>query len=173
MSNVNTSMKSIRRVAGVAMSALLIVGLSGCGDNAPVTENPEATARIAPVGQLNTGAPMKAEAKPAAAPAEEAATAPATEAAAPAAAEPAAAPAARSGKEVYDTSCFICHATGAAGAPMLGNAEAWAPRIAAGMDAMMSTVFNGKGAMPPRGTCGNCSDDELRAAVEYMVESSK
>jgi len=76
---------------------------------------------------------------------------------------------ARTGDEVYKTKCFVCHMAGVANAPKLGDKAAWAPRIATGMDAMMQTVINGKGAMPPKGTCMDCSNDELKAAVEYMV----
>ena len=84
-----------------------------------------------------------------------------------------AAGAARSGEDVYNSSCFACHGTGAAGAPMLGNAGQWEPRIAQGMDTLFANAIGGIRAMPPRGTCASCSDDELNAAVEYMVNGSK
>mgnify|MGYP001823148896 FL=1 len=80
---------------------------------------------------------------------------------------------ARDGKEIYDTKCFTCHAAGVAGAPKLGDKAAWAPRIETGMDAMMVTVIKGKGAMPPKGTCMDCTDDELKATTQYMVDASK
>ena len=73
------------------------------------------------------------------------------------------------GQKIYQKSCQACHATGAAGAPKLGDKDAWAPRIAKGNDAMLSSVKNGLKAMPPKGTCMSCSEDELRAAMEYMV----
>jgi len=73
------------------------------------------------------------------------------------------------GQKIYQTSCQACHATGAAGAPKLGDKDAWAPRIAKGNDALFSSVKNGLKAMPPKGTCMSCSEDELRAAMEYMV----
>ncbi|MEN8206940.1 MAG: c-type cytochrome [Pseudomonadota bacterium] len=73
------------------------------------------------------------------------------------------------GLNIYQKSCQACHATGAAGAPKLGDKEAWAPRIAKGNDALLSSVKNGLKAMPPKGTCMSCSDDELHAAMEYMV----
>ncbi len=79
----------------------------------------------------------------------------------------------RDGKAVYDTKCFVCHMAGVAGAPKFADKAAWAPRIATGMDALMGTVMNGKGAMPPKGTCMDCTDGELKAAVEYMVEAAK
>lgn len=124
----------------------------------------------------SAAAPAPAEPAPAAPAAEEsAAAAPAAEA--PAAAE--AAPAAASGsidvaagKALYDKSCLACHGTGVAGAPKLGDKAAWGPRIAEGMDAMMHIAINGKGAMPPRGAT-TATDDELRAAVEYMVQAAQ
>jgi len=73
------------------------------------------------------------------------------------------------GQKIYQTSCQACHATGAAGAPKLGDKDAWAQRIAKGNDALFSSVKNGLKAMPPKGTCMSCSEDELRAAMEYMV----
>jgi cytochrome c5 len=73
------------------------------------------------------------------------------------------------GQKIYQKSCQACHATGAAGAPKLGDKDAWAPRITKGNDALLSSVTNGLKAMPPKGTCMSCSEDELRAAMEYMV----
>jgi len=77
------------------------------------------------------------------------------------------------GEEIYNAKCMACHASGAAGAPKLGDKAAWAPRIATGMDAMVTSVTKGKNAMPPMGTCMDCSADDITAAVEYMVNSSK
>ncbi len=77
------------------------------------------------------------------------------------------------GKKIYDTKCFTCHNTGVAGAPKLGDKASWAPRIATGEAAMMEIVMKGKGAMPPKGTCMDCSDADLKATVDYMVEKSK
>jgi len=74
-----------------------------------------------------------------------------------------------SGEEVYGQFCFACHATGASGAPMYEDADAWAPRIDKGMEALMSSTLNGIGVMPAKGTCMNCSEEELQAAVEYMT----
>lgn len=74
------------------------------------------------------------------------------------------------GKGLYDASCFVCHASGVAGAPKFGDKEAWAPYIETGLDTMLQIAISGKGAMPPRGTAMNASDDDLRAAILYMVE---
>ena len=82
---------------------------------------------------------------------------------------------ARSGEEVYNGACMACHATGAACAPMFGDAGAWAPRLDKGMDALYASGVNGVAgtSMIARGGCSNCSDDEIYAAVDYMVNNSK
>ena len=69
----------------------------------------------------------------------------------------------------YQTSCFACHATGAAGAPLLGDIEAWDSRMVKGMDAVMANVINGVNAMPAKGLCMNCTDNELQEIVGYMI----
>ncbi|MEO5343642.1 MAG: c-type cytochrome [Gammaproteobacteria bacterium SHHR-1] len=79
----------------------------------------------------------------------------------------------RSGEEVYNGPCQVCHVAGVAGAPKLDDKAAWAPRIATGIDALVNTVKTGKNAMPPKGTCMDCSDAEIRAAVEYMVSKAQ
>jgi cytochrome c5 len=73
----------------------------------------------------------------------------------------------------YDKSCKVCHATGAAGAPMLGDAAAWAPRLAKGMDALLVSVNNGLNAMPPKGMCFDCTDADYTALIEYMSTPAK
>ncbi|MEM7218280.1 MAG: c-type cytochrome [Pseudomonadota bacterium] len=75
----------------------------------------------------------------------------------------------RTGKDVYDTACFACHTTGVGDAPVLGDASTWAPRVGKGMDALWGSLLNGIGAMPAKGTCMDCSDDELRAVLDYML----
>lgn len=74
----------------------------------------------------------------------------------------------------YMASCFACHSTGAAGAPKVGegNAEAWTSRLEKGMDALVANAINGVNVMPPKGLCFTCTDDDLRALVQYMVDSS-
>lgn len=69
----------------------------------------------------------------------------------------------------YQMSCNACHGTGAAGAPMLGDSGAWEPRLDKGMETLMANVVNGVGAMPARGICMTCSDDDLKAIVDYML----
>lgn len=77
------------------------------------------------------------------------------------------------GKKVYDTACFACHASGVAGSPKLGDKAAWEARIATGMDALYTVAIKGKGAMPPKGGNMSLDDDNVKAAVDYMVEQSK
>lgn len=74
-------------------------------------------------------------------------------------------------EDVYNTFCQACHATGANNAPVFGNAEAWAPRIAKGVDALYASAINGfnNGAMPVKGTCMDCTDDEIKATVDHIV----
>lgn len=76
----------------------------------------------------------------------------------------------RSGGDVYNTFCLACHSVGVMGAPKKGDAAGWAPRMEAGLDAVVANAINGIGGMPPKGTCGDCSDDEIKAAVEFMIE---
>ena len=76
---------------------------------------------------------------------------------------------ARSGEQVYNTFCAACHTSGVMGAPKINNAADWEPRLAQGMDTVLSHAINGYNAMPPKGTCSDCSDDEIQAAIDYMI----
>ena len=69
----------------------------------------------------------------------------------------------------YQSSCFACHSTGAAGAPKTGDAEAWKPRMEKGMDVLVQSVKDGLNGMPPTGLCADCSDEEYQALIEYMA----
>ena len=77
------------------------------------------------------------------------------------------------GKRVYEKTCVACHATGVAGAPKMGDKEAWSAHIHHGVDHMVESAINGKGAMPARGGNANLSDEEIRAAVNYIVEQNR
>lgn len=77
------------------------------------------------------------------------------------------------GKKLYSNACQACHAAGVAGAPKLGDKTAWAPRIKQGKDVLYASVLKGKGVMPPRGGAANATDEEIKAAVDYMLESVK
>jgi len=74
--------------------------------------------------------------------------------------------------QLYQGACFACHGTGAAGAPKLGDAAAWSDRVAKGLDALVSSVVGGMGAMPARGG-SQYDDDQIRAVVEYILDNSK
>lgn len=98
--------------------------------------------------------------------------------AAPAAAAPAAAPQQAAtvnpaGEKLYKSVCFACHATGVANAPKFGDKAAWEPYIKTGMDAMVKVAMQGKPPMPPKGGAANASEDDIRAAVQYMVDAAK
>ena len=76
----------------------------------------------------------------------------------------------RDGAAVYGTFCIACHASGVSGAPKTGDAGDWAPRIAQGKDVLADHAINGFNAMPAKGSCMDCSDDEIIAAIEHMIE---
>ena len=100
--------------------------------------------RTAPVGQVSTGG----DTQPVAA---------------------AASSNARSGEQVYAAACQACHSIGLLDAPKFADSAAWDERYAKGEDTLLKNSINGINAMPPRGTCGNCSDDELLAAIKHMA----
>jgi len=81
------------------------------------------------------------------------------------------------GKKVFGATCSLCHASGAAGAPIFGNKADWDPRIAQGMDVLYKHAIEGftgaKGVMPARGGATTLSDDDVKAAVNYMVDKAK
>lgn len=101
----------------------------------------------------------------------------ATEAAAPAPA-PAPAPVAENtvGKSVFGKACALCHAAGVAGAPKPGDKADWGPRIAQGKDVLYKHAIEGftgaKGMMPARGGNAALTDDEVKAAVDFMADQS-
>lgn len=76
----------------------------------------------------------------------------------------------RDGAKVYGTFCIACHASGVNGAPKSGNADDWAPRIAQGKDVLVKHALEGFNAMPAKGTCMDCSDDEIIAAIDHMID---
>ncbi|HDR9588536.1 TPA: cytochrome c5 family protein [Burkholderia stabilis] len=88
------------------------------------------------------------------------------------AAAPASADAATAGKALYTSTCQACHAAGVLGAPKFGSKEDWAPRLKDSMDTVYNYALHGKGAMPPKGG-SSASDADVKAAVDYMVNSAK
>ncbi len=139
---------------------------------------PQAPAAAAPAAAAPAAAPMAAAAPTApatAAPMPAAAAPAAAAAAAPvvvAAVAAAAAPSSDAGKKLYNANCMACHAGGVAGSPKFGDKAAWAPRIATGMDTLYASAIKGKNAMPAKGGSG-ASDDDVKAAVQYMVAAAK
>ena len=77
-------------------------------------------------------------------------------------------------EQKYMASCFACHSTGAAGAPKVGDGMAaeWEPRLEKGLDTIVQIAINGANTMPAKGLCFDCSDDDIKAIVEYMIDSS-
>ncbi|WP_233234225.1 cytochrome c5 family protein [Bordetella sp. LUAb4] len=165
---------------------------------APAPEGGGQAAGAAPQGGAQAAAPaagQTAQAQPAPAQAGAAQTPPASPgnataaAAAPAQqapsaqAAPASQPAAQgataqaavnpAGEKLYKSTCFACHSTGVAGAPKFGDKSAWDKYIQTGEDAMVKVAITGKGAMPPKGGAANASEDDIRAAVRYMVNAAK
>lgn len=79
----------------------------------------------------------------------------------------------RSGKDVYSAACLACHTTGAAGAPKLGDAGDWSARMEArGLEGMYESAIKGFNGMPAMGLCMNCSEDEMKASVDYILTES-
>ena len=113
--------------------------------------------RIQPYGQVRVG--KSDEVVAAAAPA-------------PSAAAPAAAAEGGDGEAIYTKACVACHSTGVAGAPKVGDKAAWEPRLAQGMDGLVTNAIKGKGGMPPKGGQMSLSDEDIKSAVEYMLDKT-
>jgi len=143
------------------VSGILAITLAGCGkseDPGSTAGSKEATTASAPTMETSTMSKTEPMAQ---------------EADMVAVAETAAPESEDNGKAIYAKACFACHATGVANAPKLGDAAAWAPRIAQGEEVLIQTALKGKGAMPPKGGRMDFSDDDIAAAVIYMVNNSK
>ena len=137
-------MKVIGLISVVALG--LVVSVAA---NSSAKSDAEVAARIAPAGDLCMSGEDCAAAPVAAAPAGP-----------------------RSGESVYSSKCSTCHASGAAGAPKYGSSD-WAPRVAKGIDTLYTSAISGFKGMPAKGMCFDCTDDELKAAVDYIVDGSK
>jgi len=81
-----------------------------------------------------------------------------------------------SGPQVFNEACLMCHGSGIGGAPVVADKEAWAPRIAQGKDTLYEHALGGftgqSGFMPPKGARMDLSDDEVKGAVDYMVDQA-
>jgi cytochrome c5 len=76
----------------------------------------------------------------------------------------------KNGADAFKAQCAVCHEAGVAGAPKFGDAAAWAPRITAGYDALLSSALKGKGAMAAQGG-GDLSDLEIGRAVVHLANA--
>lgn len=73
-------------------------------------------------------------------------------------------------KNIYEKYCIICHRDGVAGAPKFRDEATWKPRLEGrDLNALVASVLKGKNAMPPKGTCQECTDSDIKAVIEYMV----
>tara|TARA_B100000902_G_scaffold331580_1_gene329064 strand:+ start:35 stop:514 length:480 start_codon:yes stop_codon:yes gene_type:complete len=79
----------------------------------------------------------------------------------------------KSGEDVYNTVCMSCHMSGAAGAPITGKSDQWSARLAKGNPTLYSNAINGIGVMPAKGGLMSLSEDEVKLAVDYMIDQSK
>ena len=77
------------------------------------------------------------------------------------------------GQQIWEDNCKVCHSVGLAGAPIFGNAKAWAPRIERGMPSLYQHALEGWGDMPARGGNPELTDEQVKHAVNYMVEQVK
>lgn len=73
------------------------------------------------------------------------------------------------GEVIYNRWCVSCHLVGVSGAPRLAAPEDWKDRLPQGRDQLITSVIQGMAAMPPRGLCRTCSDEELAQSVDYML----
>ncbi len=142
-------MSHMKKMFGMILVFGLAVGsVMANSESAPAGD--DIKARIAPVGSVCMSG-------------DECAAAPA----------PVAAAGPKSGKDVFSGFCTTCHSAGVMGAPKMGAAADWAPRAAKGIETLYTHAIGGFNSMPAKGMCAACSDDEIKAAVDYMVEGSK
>lgn len=138
---------------------LIVVALAACGQK-PATPEAAPAAASAPAA----AAPVASAAAPAPA-------APAPVAAAPSVTIASAADLAK-GEKIYTATCLACHGAGVLGAPKFGDKTAWQPRIATGNATLYTNALNGVKMMPPKGGNAMLKDDEVKAAVDYMVSKA-
>lgn len=138
---------------------LIVVALAACGQKNSATGPSAATAGAPAV--VTPAEPVVSVVTPAPAPAST--TAPAAVAGAGDLAK---------GEQVYAANCVSCHGAGVLGAPKLADKAAWGPRIAKGNDALHTSALNGYKTMPPKGGNAALKDDEVKAAVDYMISKA-
>lgn len=136
---------------------LIVLALAACGEKKAETETKPAE---------STAVPATAPVAPAT---------PASSAAEPAAATAVAAVSAADlalGEKIYGTTCLSCHGAGVLGAPKIGDKAAWASRLAKGVDTLHANALKGLNMMPPKGGNAALKDEELKAAVDYMISKA-
>jgi cytochrome c5 len=79
----------------------------------------------------------------------------------------------RSAESIYNVSCAACHNNGVAGAPKMGDVSAWANRLQQGLETVYGNAINGIRAMPAMGTCMDCSEDEIKITIDYILDNSQ
>ena len=77
----------------------------------------------------------------------------------------------RSGEEIYNSKCSGCHTSGVMGSPKFASLEDWAPRVGLGLEKLTLSAIAGKGGMPAKGTCMDCTDNDIKITVQYMLDS--
>ena len=159
------------------MAAAALLALCACSQESPAPQDAAASAAAS-----EAAAPAEAASAPAAA--SEAAPAPASEPAAASAApaqeskpaetapQPEAAAVKADGKAVFEANCKLCHGIDMPGVPKVGDKAAWAARIKEGQDVLHKHAIEGFNAMPAKGGNTSLSDDEVKAAVDYMAKES-
>lgn len=162
MSAHETTDQDMYKMMGIVMGALcilaIIIGIVANiwgADKFDPTDKVMRNAleqRIEPVGRIRTAEMAEAEGEAVAA------TAAATQVAS----------AEMTPKALYEGACAACHTAGVAGAPKYGDADAWAARMGGGVEALVASVINGKGAMPARGG-STYSDEDIARAVDYLL----
>ena len=135
---------------------VVAAALAGCGDKSSTTKETTTPAAVTPAATApaTTPAPTVAVAPPAA-----------TEAKSPTASAEVLA----KGEKIYTATCLACHGAGVLGAPKFGDKAMWAQRIAKGMDVLYANSIKGINTMPARGGNAALKDDDMKAAVDYMV----
>lgn len=145
-------MNQLKKLSVFAAALLLGASIAGCGSEKQevqltAQQERDMSERLAPAGEVVLAGDVPA---PAAA----------------ASAGP------RSGEEIYNSKCVACHSSGAGGAPKIGVAGDWSPRIDQGMDVLYAHSIDGIRGMPAKGLCMDCSNDEIKASVDYILENS-
>ncbi|MCL2022312.1 MAG: c-type cytochrome [Betaproteobacteria bacterium] len=136
-----------------ALAALAVITVACSG---PTGSDEKATERIMPVARFEMAG----------------AAAPPAVAADTENAESATASGQKDGATVYAQICKTCHDHGISGAPKIGDKAAWEPRLATGMETLYNSSLHGKNVMPPKGGNSSLSDEEVRSAVDFMVDAS-